>query len=78
MIAKVTGLTPGDFVYCLGDAHVYNTHVEPLKEQLQREPKPFPTLVIKREVRDIDSFKAEDFELNNYESHSTIKMQMAV
>ncbi len=78
MIAHVCGLRPGDFIHVLGDAHVYNNHIEPLKQQLQREPRPFPTLLIKRSVADIDSFTAEDFELKNYQPHDTIKMQMAV
>lgn len=51
MIAHITGLKPGDFVHTLGDTHVYLNHVEPLKEQLVRDPRPFPTLKIKREVR---------------------------
>lgn len=78
MIAKVTGLKPGDFVYCLGDAHIYNNHIDPLKEQLLREPKPFPTLHIKRDVENIDDFRFEDFELKNYQCHDAIKMKMAV
>ena len=51
MIAHVTGLRPGDFVHTLGDAHVYSNHVQPLEEQLKREPRPFPKLNIKRQVR---------------------------
>ena len=50
MIAHVTGLRAGDFVHTLGDAHVYSNHVGPLQEQLQREPRPFPKLNIKRKV----------------------------
>eukprot|EP01094_Clydonella_sp_ATCC50884_P026630 TRINITY_DN7374_c0_g1_i1.p1 TRINITY_DN7374_c0_g1~~TRINITY_DN7374_c0_g1_i1.p1 ORF type:complete len:502 (+),score=133.92 TRINITY_DN7374_c0_g1_i1:64-1506(+) len=78
MVAHVCDLTPGEFVHTLGDAHVYRNHVEPLKEQLTREPRPFPRLRIKRRVPDIDSFKFEDFELVGYKPHPTIKMQMAV
>lgn len=78
MIAHVCGLKPGDFVHTLGDAHVYLNHIEALKLQLKREPLPFPTLTIKRDVPDIDSFKFEDFEIIGYKPHPTIKMKMAV
>ncbi|XP_008394916.1 thymidylate synthase isoform X2 [Poecilia reticulata] len=78
MIAHITGLKPGDFVHTLGDAHVYLNHVEPLKAQLQREIRPFPTLKIKRQVESINDFQAEDFEICCYDPHPTIKMQMAV
>ncbi|KAB0799059.1 hypothetical protein PPYR_06939 [Photinus pyralis] len=78
MIAHVTGLKPGEFIHTLGDSHVYLTHVEPLKEQLQRVPKPFPHLHIKRHVASIDDFKVEDFDLVGYDPYPTIKMEMAV
>jgi len=78
MIAHVTNLEPGDFIHTLGDAHVYVNHIEPLKEQLQREPRPFPKLVIKRQVTDIEDFKVEDFEIVGYEPHKKIQMDMAV
>uniref|UniRef100_A0A3Q3MN56 Thymidylate synthase n=1 Tax=Labrus bergylta TaxID=56723 RepID=A0A3Q3MN56_9LABR len=78
MIAHITGLKPGDFVHTLGDAHVYVNHIEPLKTQLQREIRPFPTLKILRRVERIDDFRAEDFEICDYNPHPSIKMQMAV
>lgn len=78
MIAHVTGLKPGDFVHTIGDAHVYLNHIEPIEEQLKREPKPFPTLNIKRQVSCIDDFKYEDFEIKNYHPHGKIAMKMAV
>ncbi|KAK2914382.1 hypothetical protein QQF64_029555 [Cirrhinus molitorella] len=78
MIAHITGLKPGDFVHTLGDAHIYTNHIEPLKEQIQREPRPFPKLRIKRKVERIDDFLAEDFEIYDYDPHPVIKMQMAV
>lgn len=78
MIAHVTGLKPGDFVHTLGDAHVYSNHVEPLNEQLKREPKAFPTLNFKRKVESIDDFTMEDFSLNDYKPHGKIAMKMAV
>ena len=78
MVAHVTGLRTGDFVYSLGDAHVYENHVEPLTEQLKRTPRSFPKLNLKRVVDSIDDFRFEDFELVGYDPHKTIKMEMAV
>lgn len=72
-------LQAGDFVHTLGDAHVYLNHIEPLKEQLTREPRDFPKLKIKRpEVSDINEFKYEDFDLVGYKPHPKIAMEMAV
>lgn len=78
MIAHVTGLKPGDFVHTLGDAHVYENHIDALKEQLKREPRPYPKLLIKREVKDIDDFKMDDFEIVGYNPYPKIQMDMAV
>uniref|UniRef100_H2YU26 Thymidylate synthase n=1 Tax=Ciona savignyi TaxID=51511 RepID=H2YU26_CIOSA len=78
MIAHVTGLKPGDFVHTLGDAHVYLNHIEPLEEQLSREPRPFPTLKFAREIHDIDDFTMDDFILEGYKPHRKIEMEMAV
>ncbi|XP_013397041.1 thymidylate synthase [Lingula anatina] len=78
MIAHVTGLKPGEFVHTLGDAHVYVNHIAALKEQLSREPRPFPKLTIKRNVQNIDDFLYEDFELEGYKPHPKIAMEMAV
>lgn len=78
MIAKVTGCEARELVLAMGDAHVYRDHVEPLKEQLKREPRPFPKLVWKREVEDIDDFKYEDFEVQGYKPYPKIEMKMSV
>jgi dihydrofolate reductase/thymidylate synthase len=78
MVSHITGLKPGKFVHIIGDAHVYSNHVEPIKKQLLRTPKPFPILKINREVKDIEDFKLEDFTLVNYSHHPKIKMDMAV
>jgi len=78
MIAHVCDLEPGEFIHTLGDAHVYLNHIEPLQEQLQREPRAFPTLRIKRKVHEIDDFCFDDFELVGYNPYGTIKMEMAV
>jgi thymidylate synthase len=78
MIAHICGLKPGEFIHALGDAHVYLNHVEPLKQQLERVPRDFPKLHIKRAVADIDSFTIDDFELTDYKPYGPIKMDMAV
>ncbi|KAI0563263.1 bifunctional dihydrofolate reductase/thymidylate synthase [Gracilaria domingensis] len=77
LIAKVTGLTPGDFVHVLGDAHVYLNHVEPLREQLKRTARPFPTLAIRHRDQ-IEDFCFEDLTLENYTPYKTLPMKMAV
>eukprot|EP00163_Fabomonas_tropica_P018819 TRINITY_DN33207_c0_g1_i1.p1 TRINITY_DN33207_c0_g1~~TRINITY_DN33207_c0_g1_i1.p1 ORF type:complete len:485 (-),score=104.36 TRINITY_DN33207_c0_g1_i1:148-1602(-) len=77
MIAHVCNLTPGKFVHIIGDAHVYNNHIEPLRQQLQQSPRPFPKLNIKRKVDDIDGFTYDDFEIVDYQPHKSIKMAMS-
>ncbi|KFZ55488.1 Thymidylate synthase, partial [Antrostomus carolinensis] len=76
MIAHVTGLKPGEFIHTFGDAHIYLNHLEPLKVQLQREPRPFPKLRILCKVEDISDFKAEDFQIEDSNPHPPIKMEM--
>lgn len=78
MFAQVTGLKPGEFVHSLGDAHIYNSHFDAVKEQLAREPLPPPTLWLNPEIKDIDSFTMDDIKLQNYKSHDAIKAEMAV
>ena len=78
MIAQVCGLEAGEFVHVLGDAHIYLNHVEQVKEQLAREPLPLPTLWINPDVQDILNFIMEDFRLDGYTSHDSIKAPMAV
>jgi thymidylate synthase len=81
MIAHITGCEPHEFILQMGDAHVYNDHVEPLKTQLVREPRAFPKLVIKRskeEIGSIDGFKTEDFDIIGYKPHGKIEMKMSV
>ncbi|XP_037071778.1 thymidylate synthase-like [Pollicipes pollicipes] len=78
MIAHVTGLKPGEFVHSMGDTHVYLNHVEPLKEQLAREPRPFPRLRFARAVDDIQQFTMDDLQLEGYDPHKKLYMKMAV
>jgi thymidylate synthase len=78
MIAHVTGLKAAEFIHTIGDAHIYLNHMNALEEQLSREPRKFPTLIIKNNTNDIDQFQASDFELKDYQPHPPIKMDMAV
>jgi thymidylate synthase len=78
MTAQATGLKAGDFVHTLGDAHIYTNHIEQIKLQLSREPRPLPQMLIKRNVESIFDFKYEDFELVNYNPHPHIKGEVAV
>ena len=78
MIAQVTGLTPGDFVHTLGDAHIYLNHQEQVEEQLSRTPRPLPTMKLNPEVNSIFDFQYEDFTLEGYDPYPTIKAPIAV
>jgi|EP00670_Eutreptiella_braarudii_P005448 dihydrofolate reductase/thymidylate synthase len=78
LIAQVCGLQAGELIHTLGDAHVYSNHVNPLLEQLQRSPQPFPTLHIKRDTTNIEDFVFDDFVIHDYNPLPTIKMEMAV
>lgn len=77
MVAQVTGLPVGEFVHFFGDVHIYSNHFDQVKEQLQREPKPFPTLKLNPEVKNIDDFKLEDIILENYDPHPPLKAEIA-
>ena len=78
MVAQVTGLEVGDFVHTLGDAHIYNNHFEQIKEQLSRDPRKLPRMVINPDVKNIFDFKYEDFTLEDYDPHPNIKGVVAV
>lgn len=78
MIAHVSDLKPGDFVHTLGDAHLYNNHLEQARLQLTREPRPLPTMKINPAVRDLFAFRYEDFTLEGYDPHPHIKAEVSV
>nr|ABF66632.1 dihydrofolate reductase-thymidylate synthase [Plasmodium vivax] len=77
MIAQVCNLQPAQFIHILGNAHVYNNHVDSLKVQLNRIPYPFPTLKLNPEVKNIEDFTISDFTIENYVHHDKITMEMA-
>ncbi|MEM7626723.1 MAG: thymidylate synthase [Planctomycetota bacterium] len=78
MIAQVTDLRPGEFVHTLGDAHLYTNHFDQAREQLSRAPRPLPTMKLNPEVRDLFAFTFDDFTLENYDPHPSIKAPIAV
>jgi len=77
MMAQVTGLEPGEFVHTFGDVHLYSNHFDQIKEQVSREPFPFPSLKLNPKIKNIDDFKYEDITLENYQSHPTLKGEIA-
>lgn len=78
MIAQVCGYEPGEFIHTFGDAHIYTNHLEQVELQLSREPRPLPTMILSPEVKDIFSFKFEDFTLLDYNPYPHIKGAVAV
>lgn len=78
MIARVTGLEPGEFIHTFGDAHLYSNHLEQVELQLQRRPYPLPTMQIRDRGQGIFDFELEDFELRDYRYHPHIKAEVAV
>jgi thymidylate synthase len=78
MIAQVCGYGLGEFVHVLGDTHIYLNHLDQVREQLTRQPKPLPRMRINSSVKDIDGFKYEDFELVGYDSWPAIKGELSV
>jgi len=77
MVAKVTGLQPGEFVHTFGDAHLYLNHLDQAKEQLRREPYPFPTMTL-ADKTDLFAFELADFTVEGYQAHPSIKAPIAV
>ncbi len=78
MVAKVVGLEVGEFIHSTGDTHIYMNHLKQINEQLSRTPKKTPKLIIKRDVKNIDDFKFDDFEIVDYDPMPTIKGKVAI
>jgi thymidylate synthase len=78
MMAQVTGFREGDFIHTFGDAHIYTNHLEQVRLQLLRKPKPLPEMQINQEIKNIFDFRFEDFELTGYDPHPHIKGTVCV
>jgi thymidylate synthase len=78
MVAQATDLQPGDFIHTLGDAHLYDNHLEQARLQLTREPRPLPVMRLNPKVTDLFDFKFDDFQLEAYDPHPHIKAPVAV
>ena len=78
VVAQVCGYQPGEFIHTLGDAHIYSNHYEQVALQTQREPRPFPTMKINPAKTDIDEFVYEDFALEGYDPHPSIRGEITV
>jgi thymidylate synthase len=78
MMAQVTGLRPGEFVHTFGDAHIYKNHLDQVHQQLEREPRKLPVLLLNPSVTDINGFDYPDFVLENYDPHPHIKGAISV
>ncbi|WP_128894055.1 thymidylate synthase [Longirhabdus pacifica] len=78
MVAQVCNLKPGEFIHTFGDVHIYHNHIEQVKLQLTREPRPLPRMRINPEVNDIFAFQYEDFKIDNYDPHPLIKGVVSV
>ncbi|OGE19244.1 thymidylate synthase [Candidatus Daviesbacteria bacterium RIFCSPLOWO2_02_FULL_41_8] len=78
VLAKITGYEPGEFIHTFGDVHIYENHIEQVKEQIKRKPRLFPTVNIDPQIKTIDDFKPELVTLENYDPHPVIKAELTV
>ena len=78
MVAQVTGLRPGEFVHTLGDAHLYDNHLDQARELLSRTPRPLPSLLLDPDARDLDDFTVDSVRVEGYDPHPAIKAPIAV
>jgi thymidylate synthase len=78
ILAKIAGLEPGEFIHTFGDVHIYENHIEQVKEQLKRKPKPFPTVTIDKSVTSLETFRPEHVLLEGYDPYPMLKAELTV
>ena len=78
MVAQVSGFKAGKFIHTFGDAHIYTNHIDQVKEQLKRDFKPLPKIILNPKIKDIFNFEYEDFELVGYDPHPLIKGKVSI
>jgi thymidylate synthase len=78
LIAKQVNMVPDELIYIGGDVHLYQNHIDPIQDQLEREPYELPTLKLSdKEIKDLSEYEVEDFILENYKSHPAIKLPLS-
>jgi thymidylate synthase len=78
MIAQVCDLEVGEFIHSIGDGHIYKNHIQQMKKQILREPKPLPTLVLDKSIKNIDEFTLDHIQLSNYNPYPAIKGTVSI
>lgn len=78
ILAKITGYEPGEFIHVFGDVHIYENHLDQVKEQIKRKPRPFPQIKLDPSIKTIDDFKPELVTLENYDPYPPIKAELTV
>jgi thymidylate synthase len=78
VIAKILNREPGEFVHTFGDVHIYENHLEQVKEQLKREPLPFPKIILNDEIKTLNDFTPDKVRLENYQAHPPLKAELSV
>jgi thymidylate synthase len=78
VIAKILNREPGEFVHTFGDVHIYENHIEQVKEQLKREPLPFPKIILSDEIKTLNDFTPDKVRLENYQAHPPLKAELSV
>jgi thymidylate synthase len=78
VLARILNVEPGEFIHTFGDAHVYENHIAQVKEQLSREPKPFPTVILDKKLKELEDFSPDLVTLEHYDSHPAIKGELTV
>ncbi len=78
VIAKILGRQPGEFIHTFGDVHIYENHIDQVKEQLKREPLPFPKIILSDEIKTLNDFTPDKVKLENYNAHPPLKAELSV